>query len=62
MDEEALAQIRKAVSRELVLANERFRPKNKLFLGKRVGSRKRGWRKCVGGTEREQIGLDIDRR
>jgi len=60
MDEEALTQIRKAASRELVLGNERFRQEIEHALGKRVEPQKRGRRKGVGGIEGEQIGLEFD--
>jgi putative transposase len=60
MDEEALTQIRKAASRELVLGNERFRQEIEAALGKRVEPRKRGRRKGTGGIEGEQIGLEFD--
>ena len=53
MDEDALTQIRKAASRELVLGNERFRQEIEEALGKRVEQRKRGRRKGVGRIEGE---------
>ena len=62
MDEDALTQIRKAASREVVLGNERFRQEIEEALGKRVEQRKRGRRKGVGGIEGEQIGLEFDQR
>ena len=62
LDEDALTQIRKAASRELVLGNERFRQEIEQALGKRVEPRKRGRRKGMGGIEGEQIGLDFDLR
>jgi REP-associated tyrosine transposase len=62
MDEEALTQIRKAASRELVLGNERFRQEIEEALGRRVAPQKRGRRKSVDGIEGEQIGLDFDQR
>ncbi len=60
LDEDALTQIRKAASRELVLGNERFRQEIEQALGKRVEPQKRGRRKGAGGIEGEQIGFDFD--
>jgi len=61
MDDEALAQIRKAVSKEWVLGNERFRQEIEQALGRKVTPRKQGRRKGEGGIDGEQIGLDFDR-
>jgi putative transposase len=60
LDEDALTQIRKAVSRELVLGNERFRQEIERVLGRRVEPKKRGRQKGEGGIDGEQMGLDFD--
>ena len=62
LDEDALTQIRKAGSRELVLGNGQFRQEIGQALGKRVEPRQRGRRKGVGGIKGVQIGLDFDQR
>lgn len=62
MDEEALTQICKAASRELVLGRERFRQEIEEALGTRAERQKRSRRKGMRGIESEQIGLDFDQR
>jgi putative transposase len=60
LDGDALTQIRKAVSKELVLGNERFRQEIERVLGRRLEPKKRGRQKGEGGIDGEQMGLDFD--
>jgi putative transposase len=60
LDEDALTEIRRAASKELVLGNERFRQEIERALGEKVEPQKRGRRKAAGGIEGEQIGLEFD--
>ena len=61
LDDEAIADIRKATNQGLVLGNERFRAEIERALGKRLGPRPRGRPKGrgEGGFAGEQIGFQF---